>query len=128
MRYLGIDYGSKRIGVAVSDDEGSIAFPRTILDNKGNRRSVQSLKTLVREEDIGTIILGLPTGASGQDTEQTGHVREFARVLKEKVSVPVHFENEILTTKMARPSILKGNPVDASSAALILQSYLDKQR
>ena len=119
MRYLGIDYGSKRIGIAVSDEGGIIAFPRAAV------KTADDVVKTIGLEKIGKVIVGLPMGAGGQETAQTKIVRAFAAALGKAVSLPIEFENEVLTTKIAeRHSPRKA--VDASAAALILQSYLDK--
>lgn len=126
MRYLGIDYGSKRVGIAVSDDEGRMAFPKEIIRNTNTAGMIKRLKMVVREQNPGQIIVGLPIGMDGEETEQTRKVRGFAEALQKYIRIPVVFENEMFTTRMARPAVKKGKSVDASSAALILQSYLDK--
>ena len=123
--YIGIDYGQKRIGIAISDDEVKIAFPRTTVENKGNNKLVKTIASLVKKEQISCMVVGLPVGLQGQETKQTKGVRAFANKLRKVVSVPVEFENEMLTTKMAKESGAKD--IDASSAAIMLQSYLDKK-
>lgn len=120
MRYLGIDYGEKRIGLAFSDSGGKIAIPYSVVGSFGG------VVLAVKKENIGKIVIGLPIGFSGKDTDQTKTIRKFAEALKKKVKLPVEFENEFLTTKIASQFSSK-NKVDASAAAIILQSYLDKQ-
>lgn len=128
MRYLGIDYGEKRIGLAVSDETLVFAFPREILPNRGREQSIRVILALAEKENIKKIIIGLPLGPAGDDTEQTQKIRAFALLLKKQSGIPFEFENELLTSRLARPGSKKGDPVDASAAALILQSYLDKRR
>mgnify|MGYP001559944155 CR=1 FL=1 len=127
MRCLGIDYGSKRIGLAVSDDERRIAFPYKILDNGGNTEELlKDFRKIIHDELVDELILGLPLSFSGQDTPQTREARKFGEELR-KLHLPLVFQNEILTTKSAKGGAGKGFP-DASAAALILQDYLDKKK
>ena len=128
MRYIGIDYGEKRVGIAVSDPEGRIAFPREILENKGDAAIVRKIGKFAKQEQAGHIIIGLPVDLQGKETVTTKRVRAFVQRLKDTIVVPVEFENEMLTTRMAHRIGVKKKHVDASSAALILQSYLDKHR
>lgn len=126
MRYLGIDYGEKRIGIAVSDPAGKIAFPKKIILRTPS--IFKELKKLIKEEEIAKIVVGLPFGPAGADTGQTLKIREFAQNLHREIMLPVEFENELLTTKLAEGNKNKKKYADASAAALILQSYLDKQK
>lgn len=127
MRYLGIDYGSKRIGIAVSDAEGRMAFPRKVIKG-GISELRKELRELIREEPVAKVIVGLPLGLDGKETEETREVKNFAEKLRQKLDIPLEFENEMLTTKMAQTAGVKKELVDASSAAIILQSYLDKKK
>lgn len=120
MRYLGIDYGSKRVGLAVSDQGGIIAFPH------GTVKTIADVVKIIRLEKIGKVIIGFPLGHGGQETIQTKDTRVFAAALGKAVSLPIEFENEAFTTKIAKRHSPK-SAVDASAAAIILQSYLDKQ-
>lgn len=123
MRYLGLDYGSRRIGVAISDENLKIAFPRGVIQNQGRLVAVKQVAGLVSKEKIAKIIVGLPRSLQARDTTQTRETREFAKDLQKTVSVPLEFEDEILTSRMA-----EGPPEkkDASAAAIILQTYLDR--
>lgn len=126
MRYLGIDYGSKRIGVAVSDTEGRIALPRKVIEG-GIKELRKELRELLREGPIAKIVVGLPLALDGRETDETREVKNFAEKLRQKWNIPVEFENEMLTTKIAEEGGAKKELVDASSAAIILQSYLDRK-
>jgi putative Holliday junction resolvase len=126
MKYLGIDFGEARIGLALSDSSGRMAFPKNILLNRGNTRLAEQIKKLISEEHISEIIVGLPLSLDGKETKESGDARVFGKWLADTTTLPVEFENEIFTTKMAtHPGVVKGK-VDAAAAALILQSYLDK--
>ena len=129
MKYLGLDYGEKRIGVAVSDDEGMLAFPKYVEVAFGPERwkvVARNFKKIIDEENIGGVIVGLPLGFSMQETEMTKKVREFAEFLKKELNVEIFFQNEVLTSKEVEKSgVVREDMLDASSAALILQSFLD---
>ncbi len=125
MKYFGIDYGEKRVGLAVSDEEGVFAFPREIIRNQGTKNLLRALVVFIAREHAKAVVVGLPLGADNQDTAQTKVVRAFAEELRKMISIPIFFQNEILSTRIARESSRK-EYIDDSSAALILQSYLDR--
>ena len=124
-RFLGVDFGAKRIGIAVSNPEGTIAFPREIV--RGGAGAAERILAIAKEEGMATIVVGLPLGQGGNDTDQTMRVRAFVRELRRATAMPIEFENEIFTTRMAHASGVKKDRLDASAAAIILQSYLDKR-
>lgn len=125
MKYLGIDYGDRRIGAAVSDEEGKIAFPLLQFTNKGFDLAARQIKKIIKKEEIAKVVIGLPVSLRGQETKQTKKTRKFAEKLKKAISISVEFENEMLTTKIARENSAKKS-IDSSAAAIILQSYLDR--
>src|SRR3989338_6281497 len=127
MRYLGIDYGHKRIGIALSDEGGRIAFPFSQIPAKSPAFIVKEIKKIIKKEKIEKIIIGLPITFSGQDSLQTNAVREFGRYLGEMLQLPIEYENEVLSTKMAERGGTSKHNIDAASAAIILQSYLDRK-
>lgn len=128
MRYLGIDYGSRRIGLALSDEEGRIAFPRHTLQRLSDAQAVRKIAALVKKERIGTVVVGLPWGLDGNDTDQTRAARSFGEKLGRALVIPIAYENEMFTTRMAHASGADKKHVHESSAALILQSFLDKRK
>ncbi|MEK7493968.1 MAG: Holliday junction resolvase RuvX [Patescibacteria group bacterium] len=125
MKYLGIDYGEKRIGIAVSDDSGMIAFPHTTVENTSS--TLSEIKKICDEEKPATIVIGMPM-LIGEVSPMMRTIQMFGDTVARFIHIPVAYENEIFTTKMAMQSGAKKNTVDQSSAALILQSYLDRQR
>lgn len=125
MRFLGIDYGGKRIGIAVSDEQGKIAFPHGVV--AWSKNAVAAIRAIARRERAGVLVVGLPLGFDGSETGQTRKARTFAERLEKDLRLPVRFENEMFTTRMARASGADNEHVDESSAALILQSYLDQK-
>ena len=126
MRYLGIDYGEKRIGIALSDEEGVLAFPYAVIQNKGDVGIMRVIQKIIRDEDIGRIIVGVPRSFSGDDTGQTKTILRFLKKLRSRVLSSVEEEDEILTTRLVNAEGMKKKHADAAAAAVILQSYLDK--
>lgn len=143
MRILGIDYGTKKIGLAISDTEGKIAFPFKILRLTTYDVVNLEIKRICQEKEIGKIVLGKPEGYKGDSVDILEKVEDFKKQLEKEISLSIIYESEILTTKQSQRSMrgediktpvanLKKNwkkPIqnmDASAAALILQSYLDK--
>lgn len=119
MRYLGVDYGSKRIGLALSDAEGCIAFPHSVVGSIGD------VVAVARREGVGGLVIGLPVPFGGGSSRETAAVRAFAERLGKQVELPMVFENEVLTSAFAERSS-GDEAADAAAAALILQSYLDR--
>lgn len=126
MRYLGIDYGTKRIGIALSDPEGRVAFPKKTIPNRGGEWAAREIKTFAFDEKASEIILGLPISLDGRETEITSEVRRFAETLERTAGIAVHLENEMLTTRIVKQAGIEKEHTDEAAAALILQSYLDK--
>lgn len=126
MRYLGVDHGKKRIGTAVADGEIGVATPRGVILRASDTQAIEEMKHLIRAERIEKIVVGLPLGLNGKETEMSRSAEEFGRRLAAETGMPVEFENEILTTRMAGYDGVGKETIDASAAAIILQSYLDK--
>ena len=118
-KYLGVDVGRERIGVAVSDGEGSVAFPLKVL---GRERCVEQLLVLIDERDVEVVVFGESLDLDGKKNPIMSDVREIADVVREKVDVV--FEPEQFSTQAAERL---GKGTDAEAAAIILQSYLDRK-
>ena len=117
-KILALDYGKQRIGVAITDQEQSVAFPReTISKDHLNR-----IKTLIQDEKIVLLIVGIPLSLSGEETAQTTETREFIEKLRD-FDVPIELIDERWTTIQAT---LSGGD-DAVAAQIILKTYLDKK-
>jgi putative Holliday junction resolvase len=138
MRALGIDFGERRVGVAVSDPTGVIAQPLPTLKRRaGKRMPLRTLEELVEEYDVRVIVVGLPLAPSGHDTDWTRTVRDAADKLHERSGLPVHLVDERFTSARAERVVRSlGLPkhkreqkgrIDAGAAVLILQSWLDTQ-
>ena len=128
MRYLGIDFGRRRIGLALSDAGGRIAFPHSVIHNRGNVFIFDQILVVIKQERVDAIVVGLPLGLDGAETEESGYVRGFASELGGKTPLPIEFENEMFSSRMAADAGVAKEHIDESSAALVLQSYLDKHR
>ncbi len=136
MKHMGIDFGTKKIGIAVSDTEGKFAFPKSILKNDPSL--ISAIKKLCEAETVGRIILGESIDFSGQPNAVMPEIHAFKQRIEEATGLPVVFQKEFMTSVEARRpldgkkslaarKVKKENPgnVDASAAALILQRYLD---
>ena len=123
MRYLGIDYGSKRIGVAISDEAGVFAFPLKVLENKGN--SLKDISAICLENKIGEIIVGESLNFAQEDNDVMKEIIPFVEELKKKTGLKVSLHPEFMTSQEAERLQGKNDMHDASAAALILKSYLD---
>ena len=126
MRFLGIDYGEKRIGIAISDEKGKFAFPLAVLEN--DRKIFEKIAGICEKEKIKKIILGLPLDLKNQPTHSTKAVLNFKIKLEKIIGLPVIFEKEFFTTKEAERIQGKHQKIDASAAALILKSFLSKRK
>jgi len=122
-KMLSVDYGESWIGLAISDSENKIALPYKIITNDN---FVKQLKDICEQEDIGKIVVGLPLALSGEETEQTKEVKNVVETLKREFTIPIEVEDERMTSKLAS-AVVKGKKEDASAAAIILQSYLDRR-
>jgi putative holliday junction resolvase len=140
MRFLGADFGQRRVGLAVSDATGTLARPwRTMTAGATPEASAGVLVDLIAAEghealsDLGGIVVGLPRRLNGEDTSQSAPAREFARVLGARTGLPVYLQDERLSSYEAETRLAEREPdwrlrkakLDAAAAAVILQDYLD---
>ena len=125
MRVLALDYGCARCGCALSDSTGTLATPIDAIDRPGTRRGLQRLRALVREREVGRVVVGLPLSLSGEDSEQTREARAFAERLAEVLGpgVPVELYDERLTTRLAQRTGGRASE-DSRSAAHLLEGWL----
>ncbi|MBP9757456.1 MAG: Holliday junction resolvase RuvX [Candidatus Pacebacteria bacterium] len=123
MKFLGIDYGGKRIGLAVSDEGGTIAFPRETIANM--RGVIGSIQKLIAEEKIGFVVVGDTQSYGGIPNPITFKVKEFVEDLKKVLDVPIASSWEAGSTMEANRYDPDGEHNDAAAAAIILQRYLD---
>lgn len=125
MKYIGIDYGTKKVGIAISDDEASFAFPKDIIPNN---TAIEYLKNVIQTENIEGIVIGESLASNGQDNDLAETVALFGNTIKEKVGKPVFFIREDFSSVEAHRYQTKKGDRDDSAAAIILQRFLDKQK
>lgn len=132
--YLGVDWGRRRVGVAVSDELGRMAHPLATLEPKSRAGLVKSLVDLARERGAAVIVLGLPKHMNGSEGESAAAVRALGAEL-EKAGLTVTYWDERLTSWEAEGRLREGGGslrtkgrVDRAAAALLLQSFLDNER
>jgi putative holliday junction resolvase len=124
MRVLALDYGSARCGAALSDPTGTLATPIDPVLRPATRRGFARVVDLVRERGAERVVVGLPVGLSGRDTDQTAEARAFAARLAEAVSVPVELYDERFTTAIAARSGGDATSEDSRAAAVLLDDWL----
>ena len=100
-KLLGLDFGEKRLGVALTDEEKKYAFAENTLEYKDEAVLRQTIKDLVEKEGVEKIILGLPLNFAGQKTSQTAKVEAFAAILKNLIRLPIEYQDERLTSKLS---------------------------
>lgn len=138
-RTLGIDFGERRLGLAMSDPSGMIAQPLPVLTRRaGKRPPVQAILDLALQHEIEAFVLGLPLALSGEETAWTAEVRSFGDKLAQRSGKPVYYVDERLTSVRAERTIRslglkksereRKDRIDAASAVLILQAWLDRAR
>ncbi len=135
MRYLGLDLGSRRLGVSISDPNGIIASAYKVIEhNEEYEKLVEDIKKIVSDEKIEKIVLGLPKNMNNTIGPKGELSYKFKEMLEEKIDKEVILADERLTTKEATDVLIKGNTsrkkrkkvVDSLAATIILQSYLDR--
>jgi putative Holliday junction resolvase len=133
MRILAIDHGTKRIGVAVSDEMKMIATPLEYISAEPFAAFLARLREILREKEIELIIIGMPRNMDGSYGPAALRVQEFVAVLRDAITIPIKTLDERLTTVQAQRFLIQGNvrrdkrkeKVDKTAAAILLQSYLD---
>jgi putative Holliday junction resolvase len=140
-RALGIDVGERRVGLAISDVTQTLASPLATLTVKGTDDAVRQIASKIDlligdEDELVTIIVGLPTKLDGSPTRQTSRVEAFIQTLAKRTSLPIVRVDERLTSREAESRLAarerdwrhRKSKLDAAAAAVILQDYLDRQR
>jgi putative holliday junction resolvase len=134
MKYLGIDYGSKKIGLALSDEGGTMGFPHSIIPN--SPKAVEHICTVMAAEDVRALVVGDSVDYAGNKNPIAKEAQALGTHISERCGVPVFYESEVLSSAEARRapgkveksrSTKKQGPVDDSAAALILTSFLSKK-
>jgi putative Holliday junction resolvase len=133
-RVLGIDFGEKRLGLALSDESRTLASPLAVYERKDLQSDLRFLRDLILRYQITEIVLGLPLNMDGSLGPKAQQVLEFKRALEESLKLPVHTFDERFTTAEAERALLEANMSrrqrktkrDALAAVLILQGYLQQ--
>jgi len=124
MKLLGLDVGKSRIGVAFCDTSVGIVFPRDVINVKSEKKAIEEISNIVKSEKIDKIIVGLPLNFNSTRSQIQEYVENFARLLKENLSVDIEFFDERFTTKMAMSMSNKGKNIDSIAAKIILEDYI----
>ncbi|MEM9336709.1 MAG: Holliday junction resolvase RuvX [Patescibacteria group bacterium] len=125
MRHLGIDYGTKRVGLALSDESGTMAFPAVVLEN--NNELVKAVAQVIEDESVEAVVIGHSKNLDGEDNKVQAGVEAFMQELTLQVPIPIHLEPEFYSTQEAIRFQGRTKDTDAAAAAVILNSYLLKQ-
>jgi putative Holliday junction resolvase len=133
-RFLGIDYGTVRIGLALSDPTGTLASPLPFIENKSPQQVTTALSELIQTHQIAGLVIGLPRNMDGTYGPSAQKVRDFIGQIQKSISLPIAPIDERLTTAQASKQLSSigmnqkqlRKKVDSSSACLILQQYLDR--
>ena len=125
MKYLGIDYGEKRVGIANSDTEGKIAFPKVVLEN--NPELVKMISLICEELGVRSIVIGESKDYKGEDNKINPKIIAFKRDLAGVVKLPIFLEPEFMSSMQVEKTFGKTEMLDASAAAIILQTFMDKE-
>jgi len=134
---MGIDYGSKRVGISTSDEGGEMAFPKEVLQN--DRFLIENIKKIYDKEGIQNIVMGESKDYKGKPNPIMADILKFKKDLEKKINTTIHLEPEYMTSAQAvrLPQRIrrgqehirnKSDKLDASAATIILQSFLDKQK
>jgi putative Holliday junction resolvase len=130
-RIMGLDFGGSRIGLALSDPLGIMATPLTIITRTDKEKDIDAIVGIIRQNGVGRVVMGLPISMDGSFGQQVEKVRDFAAELSKKINIPIEFQDERLSTVVAKNLVREARKTDrktrydAAAAALILQSYLD---
>jgi putative Holliday junction resolvase len=133
MRLLGVDYGTKRVGLSISDADRKIASPLSIHHRRGERQDARRFQELAKEERIGGIVVGLPVRTTGSEGSKAAEARAFGVWLQKETGLPVVFWDERFTTADAEQLLQEAGltskrrkaRIDMVAAQIMLQSYLD---
>ena len=136
MRILGVDYGDKRIGLALSDALGIVAGPVGTYEARGMRKDIDYIAALAKEKQAEAIVLGLPVNMDGTHGERAEKTKAFGRNLEKVSGLNVIYKDERLSTVSAEKSLIESNMrrekrkgvIDTVAAQIILQSYLDSHK
>jgi putative Holliday junction resolvase len=121
MRYLGIDYGSKRVGFALSDEAGTMGFPHAVLPNTG--LLIDQVQDIIKHKDVEVVVIGKSIGMSGEENPIAQKAKDFAQLLERTTDVRVEWEAR---RDPEGVHVNSREAVDAAAAAILLTSYLSR--
>jgi putative holliday junction resolvase len=124
-RILGVDFGTKKVGIAISDKYGNFALPKVVLKN--DKTLIQNIEDFIKKENISEIVIGKSINYKGEENPIMQDIRVFVGILENRFNLKVYLEPEFLTSSQVRNTQGDSKMIDASAAALILQSFLDKR-
>ena len=125
MKYLCIDYGEAKVGLALGDDETRLALPYKIIKNAGWEKLFQELRDIIRAENIEQVIVGLPLNTRGESSQQSQNVRKFAAELSNQIEPEITMADEMFSSQAAK-KLGAGKRDDDIAAMVTLQTYFDK--
>lgn len=126
MRKMGIDYGSKRVGIALTDDAGLMAFPHSVIEN--NQNLLKEVVKIIEEKGVEEIVIGHSLGRDGEPNKIHQAVEEFMMDLTLQMPIPIHLEPEQYTTQEAIRFQGRNKDTDASAATIILNSFITRNK
>lgn len=134
-RYLGIDYGQKRVGLAMSDQQGIISQVFRTIEKKSEKDLILQLLAIIKEYNIAEIIIGLPKNMNNTLGEKAKEILAFVELMREYIVNPIHLWDERLTTREAERMLIEADisrskrkkVVDSIASQLILQGFLDRK-
>lgn len=131
LRILAIDYGRRRIGLAISDELSLTEQPLAAIERKNRRTDLSRLRDLVKQNGVGAILIGLPLHLSGEQSEMATEATRFADRLQKELRLPVKLRDERLTSWEAKQmaaelGLRKNADIDSLAAAILLREYLDE--
>jgi len=126
MKLLGIDFGSKRIGLALTDDAMRMAFPHSVVPSDDT--FLPAVLKLIEKEEVSEVVIGLSKDYKGNDNPIMREIDLFIRELNDATPIPVHLEPEVLSTQEAVRFQGRTEHTDAAAASIILNSFLDRRK
>lgn len=126
MKYLGVDYGAKRVGIAISDDRGDFSYPHSVIENSG--MLLEMIAQLCKDEKVTEVVIGESRDFSQKENEIMREITPFAESLRKKTGLPVHLHPEFMSSMEAERLQGHNEMHDASAAAIILKSYLESNK
>jgi putative Holliday junction resolvase len=125
-KYLGIDYGTKRVGIAMSDDQGMMAFPDEVIEN--GPKLIETLRQKITDNNIRLVVIGESKNYKMQDNAIMKDILDLKDVIEKTIEIDVELQPEFMTSMQAEKIQGKNDMIDASAATIILQSYIDSNK